>query len=144
MTDLKNELDEIKVQALAAFRRTVDREELKGKMADSACEVLVDRSRMIYYATPEFERVFGYEPEQLEGHHISKVIPARFHTSHEQLSEAYMENPGRRKMSERPGLKGLKRNGDEIDVRIELRDVYFHGVAYFVAQVFEGGAGTGG
>lgn len=147
MTEFKAKIQQIEedaVQALRRFRNTVDRDELKARMGDSNCEVLVNRELTICYATPMFERFFGYETEQLEGHPITIVIPAQFHQSHAAHTAAYTAAPSRRKMSERPDLKGLKRNGEEVTVRIELRDIYFHGAPYFVAQVFEGGAGTGG
>lgn len=139
--ELKKQIDELKADARDAIKRfhvAVTPEELRARLADTHCSVLVNEEFTIFYATPPFEKLFGYESEQLEGEHINILVPAAKRAAHaEQHLPQYAEHPERKSMTERPELRAVHQTGREFPVRIELAPLYWHGVKYFVAQVFE-------
>lgn len=138
-----NALKNLQMQALTAFHARVREEELQSLVGAASCAVLInDPDFLIYYATPPLEQLFGYEPRQLQGHHINKLLAERYHAAHLQGLNLYRQNPIRRSMGERDPLPALKANGEEFLAKIELIPVWpWGGAAYYIAQVFPLAAG---
>lgn len=140
MEEIKAELERIREAAVARlqeFHRTVTPEELRARVGDATCSVLIsDGDFTICYATPPAERLFGYESQQLEGQSINVLVPERFREVHLEHLKRYAESPERRDMSERPGLLGIDSHGNEFQARIQLVPVYWHGAKYFMAEIF--------
>src|SRR5688572_22256280 len=60
------------------------------------------------------EEIFGYLAEEIVGRHINLLIPARFHTSHNEHVRTFARSgvPARR-MGERRQILGVRKNGEE-------------------------------
>jgi len=138
--ELKKQIDQLKADSLAAlknFHHNVSPEELRARVGDTTCSVLINEDFVICYATPPLEKLFDYESQQLEGQHINVLLPARFHMSHLRHLPTYADHPERRDMSHRPELRGITSKGVEFGARIQLAPVFWHGATYFMAEVFE-------
>lgn len=143
MSQSSDEFDKIKAAALAAIQRfhsQVSAEELQAKVGNATCSVLLNAEFVICYATPPLERLFGYESEQLEGQHINVLVPEDRREVHLVRLSHYAADPQRREMNHRTTLPALHRTGRVFAVKIELSPVYFHGLPYFMGQVFESSA----
>ncbi|BCS54804.1 PAS domain S-box protein [Geobacter sp. SVR] len=85
--------------------------------------VVVDNRGTIRKVNLQVETIFGYQRDELIGHRVEKLIPARFHTIHRQHRKTYFADPRTRKMGAGLDLYGRTRNGDEVPVDIMLSPV---------------------
>ncbi len=69
------------------------------------------------------ERLFGYYREELIGHPIEMLIPARYHSRHVGERRGYYGDPHVRPMGVGLELNGLRKNGSEFPVEISLAPV---------------------
>lgn len=83
--------------------------------------VLVNRDDRIVLANASACRLFGYDAAELIASHITLLIPARGHSDHAEHTRSYWSKPEARKMSGRPDLVALHRDGHEIPVEIALQ-----------------------
>jgi PAS domain S-box-containing protein len=81
--------------------------------------LIVDESVTIQYVNSEFEKVFGYQSDEVLNRPIDFLIPQRFRSGHGQLHRRYMEEGGK---SIRMGrfLAALTKDGQEIVIDASL------------------------
>lgn len=85
--------------------------------------VLVDEEDVIRVINEQAAELFGYEPAELEGEAVERLVPAGLEGRYRAHREAYMENPERRPMGIGLDLEGQNRDGRSIPVEISLSPV---------------------
>ena len=97
--------------------------------------VLVDRDDRIVLANASACRMFGYNVGELIDRPITRLIPAGGHSVHREQTRRYWSNPEARKMSGRPDLVALHRDGHEIPVEIALQPLPWLGRQHVLASI---------
>jgi len=85
--------------------------------------IVVDAEGKIRLVNAHTERLFGYYREELIGHPIEMLIPARYHSRHVGERKGYYSDPHVRPMGVGLELNGLRKNGSEFPVEISLAPV---------------------
>lgn len=90
--------------------------------ASSCIVVSFDRrsSGVIVFATHAAERLFGYEPGELDGMMLDSLIPTEFKDSHSRHVAAFLANPVNRTMGRARDLFGLRKSGGCFRVAVQL------------------------
>lgn len=97
--------------------------------------VLVDQQGRICRLNAGAEALFGYQSEQLLGHLIEDLVPARFRGGHVVFRAAFGLAPMARPMGQRRDLYGLSANGSEIPVEVRLNPIRFDDNAYVLVTI---------
>lgn len=97
--------------------------------------LLLDDSYSIKRTNKEFEAVFGYSHDEVEGRNIDFLIPSRFRPNHAKLQQSYMDSGG---PSMRMGrfLPALNKNGDEIIVESSI-NTFKSGDKKYIIVIFQ-------
>jgi PAS domain S-box-containing protein len=82
--------------------------------------LVVDEKGAINRINPSAEKLFGYEPGELLGESIEKLVPKRFGQKHSNYRERYSDHPHARAMGAGFDLYGLRKDGREFPVEISL------------------------
>src|SRR5579863_2731522 len=82
--------------------------------------LVTDRDGKVRAANPRAEELFGYASEELIGHPVEMLVPARFRTGHPRHRENYSAHPRTRQMGAALNLFGLRKDGTEFPVDIML------------------------
>ncbi len=85
--------------------------------------ILVDAEGKIRLGKAQTERLFGYYREELLGHPVEMLIPARYRSRHVGERKGYYGDPHVRPMGVGLELNGLRKNGSEFPVEISLSPV---------------------
>ena len=85
--------------------------------------VAVDRAGQIVLANPRAEAMFGYEREELVGHRLDVLIPARMRQAHEQYRTEYFGRPHTRPLGTGLTLTGRRKDGREFPIEVGLTHV---------------------
>jgi PAS domain S-box-containing protein len=100
----------------ARFRATVE--------SAPTAMAMIDQAGTLVLVNTELERLFGYSgPEELLGHKIEVLIPARFRSGHPGLRTQYFGAPESRRMGAGRDLSGLRKDGSEFPIEIGLNPV---------------------
>jgi PAS domain S-box-containing protein len=81
---------------------------------------IVDQQGMIVKVNRQLALTVGYEPEELGGQHITRVIPLRFHDDPTTHMERYFAEPSNQPMGTERDLTLVHADGSEIPVEIGL------------------------
>jgi PAS domain S-box-containing protein len=92
------------------------------RLIDSApvAIVVVNRMGAILYVNTRLEELFGYAKGELLGQVVELLLPARFHTIHQQHRMEYMYTPHVRSMGSRMDLAGRRKDGSEFSLEAGL------------------------
>ncbi|WP_423746340.1 PAS domain S-box protein (plasmid) [Haladaptatus sp. SPP-AMP-3] len=83
--------------------------------------VTIDESGEIRYANEGFERVLGYDPKEIIGTSLTRVIPDRLAPVHEESLQRYVETGERRLDWDSVETIARHRDGHEIPVALSFR-----------------------
>jgi PAS domain S-box-containing protein len=111
-------ISDLKTQAQAAekFRLAVETSPSGMLMVDTAgCIVLVNEA---------IERQFLYDREELIGQPVDRLLPHRLRRQHAEHRAAYAASPDARPMGAGRELVGLRRDGSEFPVEVELNPIH--------------------
>jgi PAS domain S-box-containing protein len=98
--------------------------------------ITVDEQQNIILFNPAAEQMFGYTEAEALGRPIDQFIPPRYRTAHQHHIRKFgaAEIAGR-KIGQREGIFGLRRNGDEFPVEASISHVEFGGKKMFTVIV---------
>lgn len=82
--------------------------------------LVVNKNGEIVSVNPSAQKLFGYDKAELIGKEIEVLIPKRLSEKHVKHREAYVNNPHPRAMGPEIGLNGLKKDGSEFPLEINL------------------------
>ena len=82
--------------------------------------LLVDRSGVIREVNDRVREIFGWEPDELVGQPVEKLVPSGHRARHQGHREAYAADPEPRPMGIGRELAGLRKDGTELPVEISL------------------------
>lgn len=85
--------------------------------------VIVNRAGCIVLVNSQTQRMFGWTREELLGHPVEMLVPARFRGGHGGHREGFFGAPRTRSMGEGRELYGLRRDGTEFPVEISLSPI---------------------
>lgn len=87
--------------------------------------LVVDRDGSIVYANARIEHLFGFEPDELQGGPVERLIPERFQQGHRRHRGSYAERPRVRPMgAAHLAFLGRHKNGSEFPVEIHLAPLH--------------------
>lgn len=98
-------------------------EERLQAILDTASDAIVsvDANRRIILFNQHACRTFGYSPEEVLGQPLTMLLPVRVHDVHDGYLQSFaIEESAQRLLSERPDLKGRRKNGEEFPVEITI------------------------
>ena len=82
--------------------------------------LLCSESGEIIFTNPKLDRLLGFDKSELERTLIERLIPVRYHEAHEKMQGDYLKSPSSRSMGYGRVLPIIKKNGEEIQVKIGL------------------------
>ena len=96
-----------------------------GEALDSAPDAIVitDASGRILFANSRVSALLGYEPAELVGESIEKLLPERFRPRHVSYRGRYTEQPSVRPMGTGLDLYALRKDASEVPVEISLSPI---------------------
>jgi PAS domain S-box-containing protein len=107
------------------------------RLLESAPDALVyvEEDGSIALCNAQFEKLFGYEGEDLVGRDLETFIPERFRGGHRAHMRGYFGNPRVRPMGTGLKIFGLKKDGEEFPADISLSPLRSEGRLLVVAAV---------
>jgi PAS domain S-box-containing protein len=87
--------------------------------APDAMVIVNDKGEIVLVNT-QTEIVFGYEREELFGHSVERLIPARYRSQHHEHRRTFFSSPRVRPMGAELELYAVRKNGLEFPVDISL------------------------
>lgn len=93
--------------------------------------ITIDESSVIRYANPAAERIFGYEPGELVGMHMTALMPDYLRRLHEEGLRRYVETGVKHISWDGVGLPGLHKTGREIPLEVSFGEFTLGGRRYF-------------
>ncbi len=86
--------------------------------------VCVDEAQTIIFFNDGAIRMFGYEPPDVMGQPLAKLMPDRFHTAHGRHVRQFGQGSNvARNMSERSPIYGLRKSGEEFSAEAAIAHV---------------------
>lgn len=83
--------------------------------------VVADGQHRITLFNPAAERMFGYHAEDILGHPLNRLIPIRFHASHDGLMDSFKGSaPMAQAADGRPEVTGVTADGREFPVEVSI------------------------
>ncbi len=88
--------------------------------AISEAVVVVDNHQNIVEINAAAEDIFGYSKIELVGKNLLILLPSNYHKSHATHFKEFMKKGTRKKMSDSKDIYGLHKNGDILELDLEL------------------------
>ena len=85
--------------------------------------MLVDEEGKIVLANTQASALFGYPPSELAGLPVDQLVPQRFRKRHKGHRSAFFSDPRLRAMGTRTELFGLRKDGTEFSIEINLAPI---------------------
>jgi PAS domain S-box-containing protein len=85
--------------------------------------LLIGADGRIRYLNGQAETMFGYSRGSLEGEHLHRLIPERFHGVHGQHMQFFMQQVTNRPMGLGRDLQARRQDGSEIEVEVGLSGI---------------------
>jgi PAS domain S-box-containing protein len=97
--------------------------------------VIVNQAGEIVLINSQTEKLFGYDREDLLGHSVERLIPARFQDRHLDHRAAYFSDPHVRPLGVGPELYAIRKDGQEFPVEISLSPLETEEGTYVTAAI---------
>lgn len=88
-----------------------------------AAMIVVDSAGRLTFVNSQAERLFGYDPGELVGQQIERLLPTRYRTNHVEHRASFHSDARPRPMGAGRELYALARDGREIPVEIGLNPI---------------------
>ena len=85
--------------------------------------VMIGPNGLIEMVNVQTERMFGYSRNDLLGKPVEMLVPERYRANHPGLRTSFFADPVSRPMGAGRGLYGLRKDGSEFPVEIELNPI---------------------
>jgi len=96
--------------------------EIVGIAADAV--ICMDELQHITFFNQGAEKIFGWTPEEIIGQRIEVLIPERYRAHHEQQVAGFGRSHVKaRRMGERRGIAGLRKNGEEFPAEAAISQI---------------------
>lgn len=93
---------------------------------------------LMILVNPAALKMFGYEDaNELVGHAIEKLIPARYRNEHSRYRKDFADAPQHRVMGHGRDLFGEKKNGQEFPVEVSLSFYYKESNLFVIAFIVD-------
>jgi diguanylate cyclase (GGDEF)-like protein/PAS domain S-box-containing protein len=99
--------------------------------------LLVDEEHRMLFANNKFLSIFAIQPQELPRLTLEDLMPERFRADHPAQARTYFGSAEPRPMGLSSDLKGLTRDGREIDLEIGLSPVEVEGRTLVLASVID-------
>ena len=99
--------------------------------------LLTDKTGRIVLINPSAERMFGYNASELHGEKIEKLVPARYHGSHEGHRKQFYNKPSNRSMGRGRDLYAARKDGTEFPVEISLSQYDQRNESFVIAFIVD-------
>ncbi|MFV2074384.1 MAG: PAS domain-containing protein, partial [Thermoanaerobaculales bacterium] len=111
----------------------MNRDSITNGLFDVLADVVlvIDTDGRIQFANSACSKILGYEPAELVGELVEKLVPAEI-AGHDRLRQTYLEGGGERGMNSGLDLDVVRSDGQKIPVDITLSP-FDHGGKRFVA-----------
>lgn len=109
-------------------------------LAVEACPsgmIMIDRTGRIVMANAEIENLFGYRREELLSRPIEMLVPEELRSKHAKFRADFAKRPPSRSMGKRRELFGLRKDGSEFPVEIELNSAHIRDGLLILAVVVD-------
>ncbi|GEO12161.1 PAS domain S-box protein [Segetibacter aerophilus] len=93
--------------------------------------VLTNQHGVMILANPAAVKMFGYEPNEMVGHHVEVLLPQKIREHHVKLRDTFYEAPAHRAMGSGRDLYAQKKDGQKFPVEVSL-SYYYRGEQRFV------------
>lgn len=94
-----------------------------------------DASGQIIMVNEEVERIWGYSIEELKQMNIVELMPNRYKMRHKEGMKRYIKTGVSHSMNKLLSMEGLKKDGTEFCLEINISDLQFEGQHLFTAVV---------
>jgi PAS domain S-box-containing protein len=101
--------------------------EEKFRLAVESCQsgmVMIDRAGKIVMVNTETEHLFGYRREELIGHPVDILVPARLRSRHAEHRKRFAGEPGTQRMGAIRDQYGVRKDGTEFPVEVGLNPIH--------------------
>jgi PAS domain S-box-containing protein len=99
--------------------------------------LVADETGTILMANPAAGRLFGYQPEMLQGQKVEILLPQRIAKHHTQLRADFNAAPHARSMGTGRDLFGITKNGREFPVEVSLSPFTNNEGSFVIAFVID-------
>ena len=97
--------------------------------------LIVDKDLKVFDLNSTAERLFQYKSHELLDQSINKLIPQRFHHSHDQYAHSFIQEGEKRQMGSDREISGLKKNGEEFPLEAGLNPFSLNGETYTMVLI---------
>lgn len=101
--------------------------------------VIVDGEGAIKWANRAFVSLFGYARPEVAGRHVNTLLPEERTERHAEYISGWFRNPRPRPMGAELNIQGRNRNGDLMDLDIQLSPIETEGGVLVLAWIRERG-----
>lgn len=99
--------------------------------------IISDQQGTIVLANAQTERLFGYEPGELVGLALERLVPGRLRTAHERHRRNFFQDARTRAMGAGQDLYAVRKDKQEIPVEIGLSALTVNGQRYVLSSVVD-------
>jgi PAS domain S-box-containing protein len=110
------------------------------ELAVEACPtgmMMVDRGGRIVMVNSEVEHLFGYRRDELMGQPVEMLVPIDMRAGHKKLRSDFSKRPQSRKTGMGRDLMGMRKDGSEFALEIELNPIHIREGLLILAVVVD-------
>jgi PAS domain S-box-containing protein len=97
--------------------------------------IFVSRDARIKQVNAQLEKLFGYQPGELDGRPLEILIPKQFREKHRHFVADFFRYPRKRAMGTNLEIHGARKNGEEFPADIALSSLEIDGELFATATV---------
>lgn len=97
--------------------------------------VTIDLDGVVRSVNPAAEKMFGYAPEGVAGHHVRELIAESARSEHSEFLERHMRRSRTRVVGTAQEVTGRQRNGDLFPMELHVTDFYLEDRRHFLASL---------